>query len=141
MVQTAAAWLDVAARIKTDWGVPLFVVVSYTFTALFVVSQVRAIRLDRQFTGKRSMTAIETRSVAFVIGVPMELLIAYLWGFDFAASLAHAVLAGALAPVAADAWIAFLYWRGCYEQAQIFKVARRRRNSDSGDDTGDYTRL
>lgn len=141
MVQTAAAWLDVAARIKAEWGVPLFVVVSYTFTALFAISQVRAIRLDRQFAQKKELTKMKTRGVAFVIGAPCELLIAYLWGFDFQASFAHAVLAGALAPVAADAWIALLYWRGCHEQAQIFKVARKRRKSDAGDETGDFTRL
>lgn len=141
MSEVVLSWLDVAARIKAEHGTPLFVVISYTFTALFAISQVRAVRLDRQFAGKRALTRMQTRALAFVIGLPCQLMIGYLWGYGFVVSLGHAVLAGALAPVAADAWISLLYWRGCREQAAIFKVARKRRASDLGDDTGDFTRL
>lgn len=133
-------WLDIALRIKVEWGMPLFVAVSYTFTALFVISQVRAVRLDRSYSHKPELSRLKLRALAFVVGAPMQLLIGYLWGLPLDDAAIHAVAAGLFAPVVADLWINVLYWRGCYKQAQIFKVARKRRAGD-GDNTSELERL
>jgi|GEM_PF-4872387 len=133
-------WLDIAARVKAEWGIPLFVAVSYTFTCLFAISQVRAARLDRSYTRKRELTRLQVRALAFLVGAPMQLLVGYLWGLPGEQAAVHAVAAGLAAPVVADLWIAVLRWRGCHESADVFKVARNRRAED-GDNTGEMTRL
>jgi len=135
-------WLDTAARIKAEWGMPLFVVVSYTATCLFAVGQVRAIRLDRSYAGLPAIGRMRTRALAFVIGAPLQFLVGYLWGLPFEEIGTHAIAAGLLVSVVADIWIAVLHWRGCDRQAEIFKVSRRVRSSDpDGDNTGEMTRL
>lgn len=133
-------WLDIALRIKTEWGMPLFVAVSYTFTCLFAISQVRAIRLDRTYSSKKPLSRLQLRALAFAIGCPMQTLIGYLWGLPITDVLIHAVAAGLAAPVVADVWINVLYWRGCRKQAEVFKVARKRRESD-GDSSAEMERL
>ncbi len=138
--ELVAAWLDVAARVKSEWGMPLFVAVSYTLTSLFAISQVRAIRLDRQYRGADRPCRLVTRLYAFGIAAPAQTLVGYLWGYPIEIALWHGAAAGIFAPVVADIWIAFLRWRGCHGAAQVFKVARRRRASDVGDDTQE-TRL
>lgn len=133
-------WLDLALRVKNEWGMPLFVAVSYTFTCLFAISQVRAIKLDRSYSKKPRLSRMQQRSLAFIIGAPMQLLIGFLWGLPMSDVIVHAVAAGLAAPVVASVWINILYWRGCHYQAQIFKVDRKRRESD-GDTTGEMERL
>lgn len=133
--------LELAATVRDEWGMPLFVAVSYTFSCLFTISYVRAIRLDRQYRQKAKPSRLRIRAYAFVIAAPTEFLIGYLWGIALDSAAAHAVAAGLFAPVIADLWIRILYWRGCHEQAEIFKIGKRRRATDSPlDDTGE-TRL
>jgi len=139
--QVVASWLDIAARIKAEWGMPLFVAVSYTLTSLFAISQVRAIRLDRQYRGHDRPCRIVTRLYAFGVAAPAQTLVGYLWGYPIDVALTHGVAAGIFTPVVADLWIALLRWRGCEDAAEVFKVKRRRRASDmAGDDTQE-TRL
>lgn len=86
---------------------------------------------------------MESRAIGFFIGSPIEFVLAYLWGLPYDIALMHAVLAGLAVPVVAEIWIWLLYWRGLREQAEIFKISAKRRDSDpcSGDSTDEYTRL
>jgi hypothetical protein len=137
MIELIEQWLALATRLKTEWGMPLFVVLSYTFTTLAGISLVRAIKLDRRdaHPTKPPLSRIATRFVAFAIALPVQFVVGFsFWHLPFVDSLAHGFVAGAMVPIVADMWIRFLYWRGLHDQASAFKVDRMRRASDESVD-------
>lgn len=138
MIAIIGQWLDLLARLKSEGGAPLFVLVSYTLTTLVAISAVRAVRLDRRNAKRPALGTWQLRRVAFYCGAPIEWLIAYFWGVSALDSVLHAIGAGLAVPVVADLWIRLLYARGCAEQARVFKADPP---ADNGDITSERGRL